>query len=76
MHFCIARQVGGMDPFLLLPSTKDKWRGAAATVISDQRGESAAEVNVLGWGGIKGIWVHQGRHGDECMHNTFLEFLG
>jgi hypothetical protein len=43
MHFCIARQFGGMDPFLLLPSTKDKWGRAAATVKSDQRG-----VEVLG----------------------------
>jgi hypothetical protein len=45
-------------------------------VFQPEGGEGAIEVNVLGWGGIKGMWVYQGRHGDECMHNTFLEFLG
>jgi hypothetical protein len=38
MHFSIDSQFGGIYPFLLLPSTKGQWRGADATVQSDQRG--------------------------------------
>jgi hypothetical protein len=47
MHFCIARKFGGIDPFLLLPSTKRQWRGAAAIVKSNQRGVEGAGWIIL-----------------------------
>jgi hypothetical protein len=68
MNFCTDSQFGGMDPFLLLPSTKGQWRRAAATVQSDQRGVEVLDGSLLWFEGVYLKYLVRQRFCMKKMH--------